>query len=481
MIDLPRKGTMKSLLKLFLPLLFTAVMMSAGNLSAAPNQSTQRFILDPALESQLTLALQQAEPESKQLSETLQQQFNTAQPEHTKFSFGVTAPGLVTVDISWQGGPVTVVAGNNTTGKILLPNPGNPNTQATSSRIVYTITAVDLQQGYLWYVKLASSTPASGTLQVIYPKHDKAKLDAYISSFMQPKNSEAQNHLQEQQVMRLSRMTPPTRIAGPNVISNAANRIQTSAEQSRVIVPPGPCSGVAQIIVGPGLGRTETTSPTIGWALGRAEGRNVCSVEVEVQPGIYGDPLTITRDTIITNSPPIERPVVTGSITSDKHYLTMRGIILRDTPAPGAIVLTGGRQLNVSLAGFTVLQNVTIERAAERGIAMNGGVLKITSSEIRNTKASDSRQGVGIDLSSIQLAILDSVALQDNVGWGIVATGSGTVLKAKNVSVRGTTMLSSTGAPMPAPQASVLYAAGDVGAIRVADGASLYGATLFIE
>lgn len=95
--------------------------------------------------------------------------------------------------------------------------------------------------------------------------------------------------------------------------------IPTGPERSLLPAPTGPCSGGGHFIVGPGLGRTETTSPTISWALDRSAARNVCSVEIEVQPGIYGDPLTITRDTTITNSPPAEHPVVTGSITSYGH------------------------------------------------------------------------------------------------------------------------------------------------------------------
>lgn len=272
--------------------------------------------------------------------------------------------------------------------------------------------------------------------------------------------------------------------------------------------PTGPCSGAASFIVGPRLPRAATTAPTIAWALASSAARNVCRVVIEVQPGTYADPLTITRDTTITNSPPAERPVVTGSITSYGHVFTLTSVNIRDTPAPGAIVLIGGGH-SLTDGGLTVLQDVTIERASERGIALKGGVLKVTNCEILSTRAGSSLQGAAIDMSftgSASRATLDGVRIRDNEGWGIVAAGSRNVLLARNVTVSGARKVSlggvrsssraiadrnMNGRVVPAvpgrvagttiPRPAQVSGAGEVGAIRISSGAALYAKNLDID
>ena len=115
-------------------------------------------------------------------TDTLQQTFTvTSSATPALIHFGVTSPGPVYVDLSWNGPPLTVDLTNDAVKGPIVSVPGKPST----TRLTYNIQPTDIQRGYFWTVSVSSATPVSGTIRIISPKADQAILAKAQSS--QPK------------------------------------------------------------------------------------------------------------------------------------------------------------------------------------------------------------------------------------------------------------------------------------------------------
>lgn len=117
------------------------------------------------------------------------QSFAVAPGDRTSFAIPVTQPGDVTVDVTWSGGPLTVV----------LLGPGAPlpsqlTPQAGPIKMNRTATAADVAKGLLWTLvitdprqPLSAPNPAlmvRGQVNAQYPPIDMDSLSKWLPSFI---------------------------------------------------------------------------------------------------------------------------------------------------------------------------------------------------------------------------------------------------------------------------------------------------------
>lgn len=93
---------------------------------------------------------------------TWPQQFSVKSGESATFAFPVTQPGQVTVDVTWQGAPLTVA---------LAPQSGSPvasvNGKSSPVKLIYAVTSTDIQKGILWAVKITAPGAVGASTQPV--------------------------------------------------------------------------------------------------------------------------------------------------------------------------------------------------------------------------------------------------------------------------------------------------------------------------
>ncbi len=145
-------------------------MVYAANITVSPKSKTILQDAAPRVQ-QPTAAAASQQPQG----DTLQQQFTVTPQNRANISFGVTMPGMVYVDVSWSGVPLDISLKNDVSGKVVSSLPGNKPGQA---RLVYAINQADVQSGLFWTATISGNGNAAGTVRVISPKADLARLEA---------------------------------------------------------------------------------------------------------------------------------------------------------------------------------------------------------------------------------------------------------------------------------------------------------------
>jgi hypothetical protein len=120
----------------------------------------------------------QQTPNSQTAVDTLQKNFQASKQQNLLFAFGVTQPGPIYIDVSWQGPPISVSLRNEVYKNIVSTVNGNTATV----RLAYTISSSDLQKGLVWSAVISSTGNANGTVRIIYPKADTSHLSTYLNS-----------------------------------------------------------------------------------------------------------------------------------------------------------------------------------------------------------------------------------------------------------------------------------------------------------
>ncbi len=85
------------------------------------------------------------------LATTWPQSFKLFAGQNTKFTFDVTAAGQIVADVTWQGSQL-YVALLDPSGKAV----NTPTLQSSPAKIIYNMTAADIQKGATWTVGIAT-------------------------------------------------------------------------------------------------------------------------------------------------------------------------------------------------------------------------------------------------------------------------------------------------------------------------------------
>lgn len=127
---------------------------------------------------------------------TWPQQFSAVPGEGESFGFGVTQPGQVTVEVTWQGVPLSIV---------LRGPDGKPVNSVTpqagpSAKVVYDVTAADIRKGILWSVLIIAPAPkpggqpvANGQVNVKCPPVDAGRLAQAANAKLEERLSAAKS------------------------------------------------------------------------------------------------------------------------------------------------------------------------------------------------------------------------------------------------------------------------------------------------
>jgi len=147
----------------------------SGMIYAAPISKGVTTVPAAANQKQQLLSPSAVQP----ATDTLQQGFTITSPAAPALiRFGVTSPGPVYLDLSWNGPPLTAALQNDATRQIVASVPGKP----TTMRLTYNILPTDIQKGYFWTVSVSAPSPVSGSIRIISPKADQALLAKAMSS-----------------------------------------------------------------------------------------------------------------------------------------------------------------------------------------------------------------------------------------------------------------------------------------------------------
>jgi hypothetical protein len=140
-------------------------------------------------------------------------------------------------------------------------------------------------------------------------------------------------------------------------------------------------------------------------AMDSAQENNYRMIQITVYPGIYIEPLQITRPTSI-------------------HGYT-KGVIIKGSISNGA-----GHDL--------ALSNLTLRDCRPYALVQQRGALNLTDVGIYRTRRSDtdSHSGTAIEISEGVVGRFMNVALNDNQGFALFLSGAGTKVLAQNLTVR---------------------------------------------
>lgn len=154
---------MKSRITVF-PLIVCAVLLLAGSAlyAAPPSQSVSS---------------------KKQAStDTLDQAFTISSPKSpAQFNFRVTSTGLVNVDLSWKGPPLSITL-KNAAGQIVASATG----QSQKTRFTYNIQQKDVQKDYIWTLSISARDNVTGKILIVSPKADPVSPATLVSKYRPP-------------------------------------------------------------------------------------------------------------------------------------------------------------------------------------------------------------------------------------------------------------------------------------------------------
>jgi hypothetical protein len=117
----------------------------------------------------------------------LERRFQITPAEQERFALGVTSPGVITADASWQGARVTISLRHEATQQVLAKVAGN----APGARLQYSVTPADVQRGGFYTIAVTSAGAAGGIVKATFPQPDVARLEAEAAKIMAARTTAA--------------------------------------------------------------------------------------------------------------------------------------------------------------------------------------------------------------------------------------------------------------------------------------------------